>query len=148
MARILLPARRAGRPVLLVFAVLVGLFLMHGISASGDTGCAAPTTQFAMNEAGQSAAPARADAGASTAPGLAPTRSSARDCGCDHPMLSCTPLTGRDTGALLDALLLALATLLGPLRLAAPVRFAVRVRRERRRWAVPGVLDLACVSRT
>jgi len=136
---------RAGRRVL-VFAVLLGLFLMHGMSASADAACAAPTSaQMTAGTVGQSAAPMQA--GGEGVSASAVKIASSEHCACDHAMASCTPLAGRDHGALLGALLLALAATPAPRSGSARLAPARAPRPDRRRTAA-AVLDLACVSRT
>jgi hypothetical protein len=139
------PVRPAGCRALVVFAVLVGLFLMHGMSASADAACAVPAASMAASVAGESdVIHAAADAGAS--PGVERSSVAAQDCACDHEMVACTPLTGRDTTALLGALLLAFAVIpalpLGPSSVPDTRARRARVPRES-----AAVLDLACVSR-
>lgn len=141
------PARPTRRRALLVFAVLLGLFLMHGMAASTDAACAAPApAQITAGAADQSAASTQVpmERGVSDP---APSSSAADTCLCDHAMASCTPLTGRDTDALLGALLLALAAACA-LQGAAARPLATRARRTRRRGVPVAVLDLLCVSRT
>jgi len=138
---------RAGRRVL-VFAVLLGLFLMHGMSASADAACAIPaSTQITASSVDQTAVPMQTAIDKGVSAGSDASTLSADSCACDHAMSSCTPLAGRDHGALFGALLLALSVVpalpLGPSHLAA-----ARARRSSRGGAAAAVLDLACVSRT
>ena len=136
---------RTGRRVL-VFAVLLGLFLMHGMSASADAACAAPTSaQITAGSVGQSATPMQAaDEGVSAA---AAKIASDEHCACDHAMASCTPLAGRDHGVLLGALLLTLAAT-PALRSGSARSAPARAPRPDPRRRAAAVLDLACVSRT
>ncbi len=133
------PTGRTRRRALAVFAVLIGLFLMHGMPAIANAACETPiNAQVAMSTAGQSTAPVHAES--------SPSIQAADDCVCDDEMASCTPLAGRDSGELLGALL-ALATVLA-LHLGVPPLPAVRARRERRGGISAPILDLVCVSRT
>jgi hypothetical protein len=142
------PTRRAGRRTLFVFAVLFGLFLMHGISASADAACAdPPSTQVAAGTVGQSGPPVQTAAYKGVFADDAASTLTSDGCACKHTMASCTPLTGRDHGTLLGALLFALAAV-PALQSESARRALARDSRSGRRRAAVAVLDLACVSRT
>jgi hypothetical protein len=138
------PNRRPGRRALVTVAVLLGLFLMHGMSASADTGCTggvAPAAASASGPAASAGAPVNA---AHSTPDVSPIER----CACDPSMgASCVPRSQRESGALLAALLLALAWVSiprpGPANGVLPA-----ARRARRAFSPTPPLMLTCVCRT
>src|SRR5438445_13288831 len=80
------PVRRAGRRALVVFAVLVGLFLMHGISASADTACSVPVASMAASATGGSVV-AQAAVDHRVSPRVAHSSVPARDCALDPSLV-------------------------------------------------------------
>src|ERR1051326_6386951 len=103
-------AEMTGKRLLLLFSVLAGLFLMHGLSAVGPGGCHG-SSQSAMpmqsTPMPASAAPMQAYATALTAP-EAPVVSVSPDPMADHAMVgeSCIPLRPEGLSALFPALFL------------------------------------------
>lgn len=140
----------------LVPLVLVGLWLMHGMSAITGAGChgmlmpvAASATE-ARSMAGAGTASSMAQAIANTADAATITRSSSGQAGSSELCLSGAPPTPME---FLLALLAGLA-LLGCVVLAA-VMWPRNPRRSRRRWGrgPPGptgreLLTMVCVTRT
>jgi hypothetical protein len=144
---------RPRRPIVravAVFAVLLGLFLMHGMSVGVDSarlGGSAPIAASLGERSGASALSASAGSGDTHA---APAVTQIEQCACDDAMsASCIPHRSQSSAALLAALLLALAWAStsgagprgGPLRatrsrLGAPTTFSA------------SLLTLGCVSRT
>jgi hypothetical protein len=145
-ARVRIPAGSAGKRALVVVAVLFGLFLMHGVSATADADCgglaASPSGTGAVVGTAVMASAAESEA---TPPGGAVLGD--QGCACDEDMAACTPLPARNSGVLLGALLLALGCI--PALLSGPVGRVSTADRSVRRARVPiSVLDLTCVSRT
>ena len=142
------PWRRAWRRAVIVLAVLVGLFLMHGMSAGADAGCAGQYPQTASSS--------QALAVTTTTPTLS-TGSSALSasgataidrCVCDPSMgASCVPLAQRGLGALLATLLLALAWVSIP-RPGPPGGLSGTSLWARQTRPRAPVRALSCVSRT
>jgi hypothetical protein len=132
-----------------LFAVLAGLFLMHGIS-SGDSCAALGSPPIAASQNAPMAV-AGAPVGALTLPGPA-TVAAAEQCGCDGMGAVCVPLRHESAMALLAVLMagvaLALAETAGLLALAG-IALGVGDPSMRRRTAraVP-LRALVCVSRT
>lgn len=142
------PWWRAWRRAAIAVAVLLGLFLMHGMSASAGSECNGPYAQTALGSqalAATTTTPALS-AGSPTLSASGPT--AIERCACDASMgTSCVPLAQRGPGALLALLLLALAWVSvprpGPLRtLSSMLRRAGQARPR------ATVRTLTCVSRT
>ena len=133
---------------MITVAVLLGLFLMHGMSAGADAGCDGPYAQTASSSPAL-AATAMATALSTGSPTPAAShRAAIERCACDASMgTSCVPLAQRGPGALLAALLLALAWVCIP-RPGPSGSLTPGLRRERRTRSRAAVRALTCVSRT
>jgi len=139
------PNRRPGWRALVTVGILLGLFLMHGMSASADAGCAGALAPAAAS----ASAPVAATVG--TAVSAAHSTSDAASiqrCACDPSMgASCVPRSQRESGALLAALLLALAWVSIP-RPGPAGGVLSAARRARRASGPTPLLALTCVCRT
>jgi len=139
------PNRRPGWRALVTVGILLGLFLMHGMSASADTGCAGALAPAAASASAPVAASVGVTSGTAHSASDTP---SIQSCACDPSMgASCVPRSQRDAGALLAALLLALAWVSIPR--PGPANDAPSAMRRARRTSGPTpLLALTCVCRT
>jgi hypothetical protein len=134
--------------VTVLFTVLAGLFLMHGIS-SGDScaGLGSPASAVSQNAPRIAAGAVN---GALTPAGSA-TVAAAEQCGCDGMGAACIPLRPESATTLLAVLIvgvaLALAETTGMLTLAGTLGLGDPSMRRRAARVVP-LRALACVSRT
>jgi hypothetical protein len=137
--------RRPGWRALVTVGILLGLFLMHGMSASADTGCAGALAPAAASANAPVAA--SVDVTSATAHSASDTPS-LQGCACESSMgASCVPRSQRDTGALLAAQLLALAWVSIPR--PGPAGGVLSAARRARRTSGPTpLLALTCVCRT
>lgn len=141
------PSRRPGWHALVAMALLFGLFLMHGMSASADSACDGRYAQAAAATQGHGAAASATQSGAGTTH-RTPGSGSTEFCNCEHSMgASCVPLAQPGTGALLAALLLALAWVPVP-RFGLLGGCVSAVRRALRNQRRKTFLALMCVCRT
>jgi hypothetical protein len=139
------PLRRSRRLALVAITVLVGLFLMHGMSASADSACGnEPASATASASSHLPATPTVTVDGAHSASDAA----SIKRCACTDAMAaSCVPLSQRSTNTLLTALLLALAWVSTP-RPSPTGGVLSAARRARRTSTGTTLLALTCICRT
>ena len=143
------PSGRSRRRAAVAAAVLVGLFVIHALSALTALACTQEAAPIAAQPVVQVALGEFADTLASVDP-LGETLTSAH-CGCDcvDPMDElCIPLRESSSGALVTALLLGLAVL--PALWSGIAGFIYERTRRARGPGRPGpsLLLKACVSRT
>ena len=143
----LAPLRRIRWRALVAIMVMVGIFFMHGMSASADASCAAQYAPSAASVQSHATAESAGTSGMRAIP-TAPGATVTERCDCGGTMgTSCIPLAPRGFGGLLSALLLALAWVSVP-RPGSVSGLVTRVRRARRGRLRASLLTLTCVCRT